>query len=87
MPLSTGPSLSGDVRPVLRDSGDHPRVGLSRVGVNQRELVAVHQQRQYHLKESRIVVGPGENKPRSLSRILILRFWTESLGSSLLRNI
>lgn len=51
VPLSTSPPLGGDVRAMLRDGGDHPRVGLPRVGVDKRELVAVHQQRQDHLKQ------------------------------------
>lgn len=69
VPLSTSPSLGGDVCPVLRDGGDHPRVGLPGVVVHQRELVAVHQQRQYHLKRTcRTVVGCGRVDRATLSR-------------------
>ncbi len=35
MSLSAGSPLGGDMSPVLRDGGDHPRVGLPSVSVDQ----------------------------------------------------
>lgn len=52
--------------PVLGDGGDHPRVGLRGVVVHQGELVAVHQERQYHLTEhaGQLWVAGGLREPR-----------------------